>query len=35
MDVVIRSDNNPVKDIATHVSGLINEIDRVADTKNT
>ena len=34
MDVIIRSNNNPVNDMTTHVSGLINDLDKVIKTKS-
>ena len=33
MDVVVRSNNNPVNDMTTPVSGLINDLDNERDTK--
>ena len=35
MDVIIRSNNNPVNDMSAHVSGLINDLDKVIKTKST
>ena len=29
MDVIVRSNNNPVNDMTTPVSGLINDLDKV------
>ena len=34
MDVIVRS-NNPVNDMTTHVSGFINDLDRVIKTKSS
>ena len=33
MDVIVRSKNNPVNDMTAHVSGLINDLDKVAKIK--
>ena len=33
MDVIVRSNNDPVNDITTPVSGLINDLDKVMKTK--
>ena len=35
MDVIVRSNNNPVNDMTAHVSGLINELDKVMKTKSS
>ena len=35
MDVIVRSNNNPVNDMTTHVRGLINELDKVIKTKSS
>ena len=35
MDVIVRSNNNPVNDMTASVSGLINDLDRVIKTKST
>ena len=35
MDVIVRSNNNPVNDMTTHVSGLINDLDKVIKTKSS
>ena len=34
MDVIVRSNNNPVNDMTAHMSGLINELDKVLKTKS-
>ena len=33
MDVIVRSNNNPVNDMTTHVSWLINNLDKVIKNK--
>ena len=33
MDVIVRSNNNPVNDMTTPVRGLSNELDKVIETK--
>ena len=33
MDVIVRSDNDPVNDITTPVCGLINDLNKVIKTK--
>ena len=35
MDVIIRSNKNPVNDMAAHMSGLINDLDKVIKTKSS
>ena len=35
MDVIVRSNNNPVNDMTTLVSWLINDLDKVMKTKST
>ena len=35
MDVIVRSNNNPVKDMTAHVSGLINDLDKVMKTNSS
>ena len=35
MDVIVRSNNNPVNDMTTLVSGLINDLDKVIKTKSS
>ena len=35
MDVIVRSNNNPVNDMSTPVSGPINDLDRVIKTKSS
>ena len=35
MDVIVRSNNNPVNDITVSVSGLINDLDKVINTKSS
>ena len=35
MDVIGRSNNNPVDDMTAHVSGLIDDLDRVIPTKSS
>ena len=34
MDVIVRSNNNPVNDITTLMSGLINDLDMAMKTKS-
>ena len=35
MDVIIRSNNNPLNDMIAPVSGLINDLDKVMKTKSS
>ena len=35
MDVIIRSNNNPVNDMTAPVSGLTNDLDKVIKTKSS
>ena len=35
MDVIVRSNNNPVNHITTPVSGLINDVDKAIKTKSS
>ena len=35
MDVIVRSNNNPVNDMTTPVSGLINDLDKVIKIKSS
>ena len=35
MDVIVRSNNKPVNDMNTPISGLINDMDKVTKTKNS
>ena len=35
MDVIVRSNNNPVNDMTAPVSGLINDLDKVIETKSS
>ena len=35
MDVILRSTNNPVNDMTTPVSGLLNNLDKVIKTKSS
>ena len=35
MDVIVRSNNNPVNDMTMPVRGLINELDKVMKTKSS
>ena len=35
MDVIVRSNNNPVNDMTTHVSGFINDLDKAINTKSS
>ena len=35
MDVIVRSNNNPVNDMNAPVSGLINELNKVTKTKRS
>ena len=35
MDVIVRSNNNPVNDMTVPVIWLINDLDRVLKTKST
>ena len=35
MDVIVRSNNYPVNDMTTPVSGHINDLDRVIKTKSS
>ena len=35
MDVIVRSNNNPVKDITALMSGLINDLDKVMKIKSS
>ena len=35
MDVIVRSNNNPVNDMTTPVSGLINDLDKDIKTKSS
>ena len=35
MDVIVRSNNNPVKDMTALMSGLINDLDKFMQTKSS
>ena len=35
MDVIVRSNDNPVNDMTASVSGLINDLDKVIKTKSS
>ena len=35
MDVIVRSNNNPVNDMTAPMSGLINDLDKVMKTKSS
>ena len=35
MDVIVRSNNNPVSDMTASVNGLINDLDKVIETKSS
>ena len=35
MDVIVRLNNNPVNDMTTPVSGLINDLDKVMSTNSS
>ena len=35
MDIIVRSINNPVNDMAAHMSGLINDLDKIIMTKSS
>ena len=35
MDVIVRSNNNPVNDMTAHVRGPINDLDKVMKTKSS
>ena len=35
MDVIVRSNNDPINDMTTPVSGLINDLDKVMKTKSS
>ena len=35
MDVIVRSNNHPVNDMKTPVSGLINDLDKAMKTKSS
>ena len=35
MDVIVRSNNNPVSDMTAPVSGLINDLDKVMKTESS
>ena len=35
MDVIVRSNNNPVNDMTTPMSGLINDFNKVMKTKSS
>ena len=35
MDVIVRSNNDPVNDMTVPVSGLINDLDKVMKTKSS
>ena len=35
MDVIVRSNNDPVNDMTAPVSGLINDLDKVIRTKSS
>ena len=35
MDVIVRSNNNPVNDMTTSLSGPINELDKAIETKSS
>ena len=35
MHVIVRSNNNPVNDMTAHMSGLINDLDKAIEIKNS
>ena len=35
MDVIVRSNNKPINDMAALMSGLINDLDKVMKTKSS
>ena len=35
MDVIVRSNNNPVNDVTTPVNGLINDLDKAIKSKSS
>ena len=35
MDVIVRSNNNPVYDMTAHMIGLINDLDKAMKTKSS
>ena len=35
MDVIVRSNNNPVNYMTSHMSGLINDLDKVMKIKSS
>ena len=35
MDVIVRSNNDPVNDMTVPVSGLVNDLDKVIKTKSS
>ena len=35
MDVIVRSNNNPVNDMTAHMSWLINDLDKAIKTKSS
>ena len=35
MDVIVRSNNNPVNDMTAHMSELINDLDKAIQTKSS
>ena len=35
MDVIVRSNSNPVNDVTAPVSGLINDLDKAMKTKSS
>ena len=35
MDVIVRSNNDPVNDVTSPVSGLINDLGKVIETKSS
>ena len=35
MDVIVRSNINPVNDMSAHMSGLINDLDKVIKTNSS
>ena len=35
MDVIVRSNNDPVNDMTAHMSGLINDLDKAMKNKSS
>ena len=35
MDVIIRSNNNPINDMTVLMSGIINDLDKIIKTKSS